>query len=521
MRWGVVNEPTNVNNVIGLLDKEYMSPFWRERLERIRNWPGTRKLLDAVSIVVLIGYFLHFALPALRGGFREDEMMNIATYWRAGALKSLWANVLFWTPFYRPGGALYYLPLYHFFALDPLPYRIVQIGILAASIPIVYYFSRCLASSRSVAFLAVLALCYHPHLANLVYVGAFIYDVLCGFFYFAALAYYIRIRAKELPLRPTQLLGFLALYICALNSKEMAVTLPVMVLIYEFLKSPRWTSWKAFVYWGWHSAAPPLIAGLLTAIYIFGKTRGSSALIKLEPYRPRYSWHQFTSANAKFVGELLFAPHAVTPTILLILWILVFIYAFLRRDRTLQLMAFWIVIVPLPIAFLLPVRGGGSLYLLLFGWVIIFAKVAFDLVSLISRSSIFVGDLSPRVLRVAATILLGSTLAFFTQRENQRYAMAWLKVGAKTSHVIQALQSLNLHPAPGSSVLLLPERIPFQNQWNVFFIASLVWNDRSLRIWLEGAHKLTPQQVANMHYIISLSEFQARVVRSPEIPEYH
>jgi hypothetical protein len=31
---------------------------------------------DAICVAVLIGYFLHFALPARHGGFREDEMMN-------------------------------------------------------------------------------------------------------------------------------------------------------------------------------------------------------------------------------------------------------------------------------------------------------------------------------------------------------------------------------------------------------------------------------------------------------------
>src|SRR4029453_11006164 len=227
-------------------------------------------VFDAICVAFLIASFLHFSFPGLRGGFREDEMMNMGICWRAGALRSLLANVAFWKLFsipggalydlplylYRPGGALYYLPLYHFFNLDPLPYRIVQISILAASIPLVYYLSRCLTSSRSVAFLTVLALCYHPLLANLVFVGAFIYDVLCGFFYFAALTYYIHIREKEQRLHPLQLLGFLALYVCALNSKEMAVTLPVIVLVYELLKYPRWADWKAFFRWSCSFAAP-------------------------------------------------------------------------------------------------------------------------------------------------------------------------------------------------------------------------------------------------------------------------
>ena len=96
-------------------------------------------LIDLACVTVLIGYFLHFTLPSLKGGFAEDEMMNMSFYWKPGILKCVWANICFWTNFHRPAGAFYYLPLYHFFSLDPQPYRIVQIAIVAASIPIIYW----------------------------------------------------------------------------------------------------------------------------------------------------------------------------------------------------------------------------------------------------------------------------------------------------------------------------------------------------------------------------------------------
>ena len=94
------------------------------------------------------------------------------------------------------------------FSLDPLPYRAVQISILAATIPILFYLGQLLSGSRAVAFLVALAMCYHAHLANLVFGGSFIYDVLCGFFYFAALTYYVRIREKGMALGPGQLAIF-------------------------------------------------------------------------------------------------------------------------------------------------------------------------------------------------------------------------------------------------------------------------------------------------------------------------
>ena len=511
-------------------------------------------IIDAICVAFLIAYFLHFALPALRGGFREDEMLNMWIYWRVGLVKSLLANIKFWTTFYRPAGALYYLPLYHFFRLDPLPYRIIQISILAALIPIAYHLARLLAHSRSVAFLAVLALCYHPVLANLVFVGAFIYDVLCGFFYLAALTYYVHLREQDICLRPVQILIFLLLYVLALDSKEMAVTLPAIVSTYEFLKAPRWVDWKALRRWSWRYATPSLIAGALTAIYLYGKLYGSGSLTRLDPYRPRYAWHQFLVSNSRFIADLFFAQNAITSGTLLMLWVAVCIYGVLRRDRTVQLMAFWVVIVPLPLAFLLPIRGGGSLYLLLFGWAMIFAKVAYDLAVVVSKAatalgqwiglgsntkatngsrggsttrrvpvkgmlSVAVGKIPVSVVRIAVIGALAFSFAIFTEWKNRRLgtARALLGVGQNVNHVIGALESLNLRPVPGSTVFLDVQEQPFQNKWHPLFIASLIWNDHSLQIGITGLTKVTPEELAKADYLISLTEFQAQVVRSPTV----
>jgi len=503
--------------------------------------------VDAICVLLLIAYFLYFAFPARHGGFREDEMMNLWTYWYLGAFRSILGFAKFWTPDYRPGGALYYLPLYHFFGLNPFPYRIVQISILALSIPIAYYLARLLSSSRLVAFLAVLAFCYHPYVANLVFVGAFIYDVLCGLFYLAALTYYVRIREKAACLRPMQLLLFLVLYVCALDSKEMAVTLPLIVLIYEALKAPRWGSWNAFLSWTRRCTAPSLIAGAITAIYLYSKIYSKGSVTRLDAYRPIYSWHNFITSNAKFVGELFYLPDAIGPTILLLLWAAVFVYAFLRRDPMLRLMAFWVVVIPLPIAFLLPIRSGGCFSLLLFGWAMICARAACDLITCVANAFISYGQrigmyrrsqtmfesATPNApvagtssapagrafawtVRVVLVSVLAVSFAIFTHSENHRLAIVpnLLGVGRRVSHVIAAFDSLNLRPSPHSTVVLKVEEPLFQNKWQPLFIAALVWNDHSLQIGIDKLIKLTPEQLGKVDYIISLTEFKATVIRS-------
>jgi hypothetical protein len=91
-----------------------------------------------------------------------------------------------------------------------------------------------------------------------------------------------------------------------------------------------------------------------------------------------------------------------------------------------------------------------------------------------------------------------------------------LGVGEKVRHVIAAFDSLNLQPAPSSNVLLKPDEQLFQNKWHPLFIASLVWNDYSLQIWIDKVSKITREQRAKADYIISLTEFEARVLQSPK-----
>jgi len=554
---------------------------------------------DVFCVVILIGYFLHFAFPAVGGGFVEDEIVQIWTHWSPGALKSLWANICFWKGMGRPGGAVYYLLLYHFFGLNPQAYRIAQISILAASIPLAYYLARLLTSSRSIAFLAVLAFCYHGQLANLVFSGAFSCDAGCSFFYFAALTYYIHIREKGLLLRPMQWVGFLALYVCALNVKEMAVTLPVVVFIYELLKYPEGVNPPKFSRWVLYNASPALGAGVITAIYCYNKIYGSGFVgnfgaqiveyrtkatgldrgiaALLEFYTPRYSWHRFIESNARYVSEIfyLIPNHVLTGEMLFAVWALLFAYAFLRRDFMLKMMAFWVVITPLPLAFIFP-RGGGRLYIPLFGWAMIFAKVAWDVITLICRcpgllrrnlgweprlqqssgevaadrarwapvtaaGRAMMGKISPVTFRVLAMVVVAFGVAVFTQWENQRSGRirGLPNSEQKTVHVAQALRSLNLNPAPGSMILLTPEKQFYQsgyypayfaslaqdNPWRqvIFentprywcYVASLVWGNHTLQIYVEDQERFTEEQIKKMNYTISFSEFQAKLMVGP------
>jgi hypothetical protein len=175
-------------------------------------------------------------------------------------------------------------------------------------------------------------------------------------------------------------------------------------------------------------------------------------------------------------------------------------------------MAFWVVITPLPLAFI-PGRGGEMLYIVLFGWAMIVARMLENLLGLVGRLLALSGP-KTAMLQTFTTVAMAVALAVFTHWQSHRFDRIRVLVssGQKSLHVIQALRALNLHPPPGSTILLEPETRFYQNPYYPAFVASLVWNDHSLKIYVLAHNQLTEQEIGKMNYIISVNEFQAKLI---------
>jgi len=98
--------------------------------------------------------------------------------------------------------------------------------------------SKRLSGSAEAAFLATFLWAQHPALYQLLFNSGTIYEILCFLFYFAALSCYAAWRTQS-TLSWRRIAMVLALDAMALNSKEMAVTLPVFVLIWELAHGRR------------------------------------------------------------------------------------------------------------------------------------------------------------------------------------------------------------------------------------------------------------------------------------------
>lgn len=407
-------------------------------------------------------YFLCFVWGGFFDGFAPDDMHNLHKYWQAGGAKVLEANVQFWSSFYRPAGGAWYTGLYSLVHMQPFAYRVTCLLLVGLNLWIAFRFARALGAPLEAAICAVLLSAFHASMLPIYYSNSTIYDILCFAFYYSAFGWYLRHR----PLNWWQLAIFLALYIAALDAKEMAVTLPVFVLIWELAHGRRSV----------RDLAPAMLAGLLTAGYIYGKLTGPDSLSTLDAYRPTITLHAFLATarnhmNLMFYGDSWLRMNTVR---VLGLWVLMPLLAWLLRSRVLALVAAFAVLSFLPVAFL-PPREGFVLYLPLLWWAI---YVAMLLMQLRERYA-------PRVPAWPVALAIPLALAPIHQRHASRGLPFLLHALQKTNVTLDEFRRLQAPVARGSCLLI--RNNPFDPDWDVYFMAKLWFNDHSLRVALQDA----------------------------------
>src|SRR5579871_557838 len=292
------------------------------------------RTLRLAGAALLAAYFVVILrdLPSMR--FELDDPNNIWIYWNAGFRRVLAANLTFWSTFYRPLGGLWYLTLFSLAKLDPLVYHLSRVPFLAANVWLSGRLARDLSGSSAIGWLAAVLMTYQGGLSGIYYSNDFIYDVLCYLFFYGALAFYVHIRIAGRFLRGIEMACFLALYICALNAKEMGFTLPWVILLFELLYDPpRLKSMEAWRRWWMPHARTALIGMALAAIYFLGKRYGEHSLFYDSGYRPIFTWHQLWDRQAAYWNAWIYRWPVFTPGRVVLLYAALIGIAVMQRSR--------------------------------------------------------------------------------------------------------------------------------------------------------------------------------------------
>ena len=408
------------------------------------------------AALLIAGVFLAFAGDGLRAYFTPDDMMNLyGAYFRRLAESD------------RPAGALFYRALFTAFGLNPLPYRIACFAILSANLALLYLVCLKLSCSREVAALACLLGAYHAHLADLYYSTGTVFDLLCFLFYFGALALYIQVRERALPWR----ILVLVLYLCALGAKEMAVTLPIFLALYDLIYHPPAPRLASAFGWAARELRRLWPFALLTAAFLLYKTTGAARMTANPDYLPSFSWQVLTANWRHYAYDLFYGAVQFAGLRIVLLWAVVLALAIAQRKRDSLFAACVILLGILPVI-LIAERGFYAVYLTLPGWYLLVAR---SLTAARQRLLPRAGAAAPAVL----FLLVAACLVPLHWRQKPR-GNAW--VAEAHESVRCTLQPLRRYAVPrGARILVLNDPYPADD--NILLaMFRITFRDEDIRV---------------------------------------
>ncbi len=439
-----------------------------------------------------VAYLFFFTWPGLRLPFAGDEMMNLAAHWRPGPWRLFYSNFLLWHDFYRPMGGVFYVPIFHFFGLNPIAYHAVWLLLLLLFVGLVYRLARTLGATPLEAWLTALVLCCHAGLAFLYFETKYIYDLFCAIFYAGALICYVSARSHERPLWAREKVLFFGLFLCALNSKEMAVTLPVMLLAYEWL----YHGWGGGL--SWRRFSIPAIAGAMTAVFIYGRVL--HGLGREHGYLVEYSLARLASFQQHQFQDLFLRPENGNQWAAIVaVWLAASYFAWRRNNPLLRFCWIWIVLTPLPLEFLQG-RGEATLAIPLIGWAIL------GVAAVVGLARAFANDIGqePGFRRLGPqtrlAMVVATLVAAWVSWNGPLFegGMRSYRTGIPTAEVIEQFRSVNPKARPHATVVFLND--PFEG-WDMALIAELWFHDRTVSVRLNRKTPLTLAELARADFI--------------------
>ena len=140
---------------------------------------------------------------------------------------------------YRPLATLSYFLIYAVFNLNPLAFHLFSLLLHIFNVILVYLLVDLIQRRKTSAMIAALVFACHPVLTEAVNCISYNEDLFVALFYLLALISYIHAAAKENASGLTIYLFSLISFLLALLSKEMAITLPVIILLYDITLRER------------------------------------------------------------------------------------------------------------------------------------------------------------------------------------------------------------------------------------------------------------------------------------------
>jgi hypothetical protein len=437
------------------------------------SWTARRPFIWRILAGLFIAtFFLAFTWRGLLMYFSGDDVMNLYGYCSRPVADLVRANILFWTPYYRPFGGVIYRALFSLFGFNPRPLYILYYASFLLNLYLAYVVLKRISGSGETAALGTLIWSVHGNFAYLYYNAGSLYDVYCFLFFFLALLVYIRARERGEYLRGWNLVAFVASFICCLNSKEMGATLPPILIVYELLfHTPRWRRAADAGRWLIHEGQGALLTGICLIGYIPAKT-SAQGLGGTPAYISHFTWPAFLHDTEVYLGYLTYSSHPFTAAGVIVFYSMLAAVALLLRSRLMWFGLLFFQITLLPVSFV-SAREGFVLYLPNIGLALYLAV----LLAWIKEKLVIVSPPSLRLSRsMAIALIFVSTAAALGVIHRSHWRPAPPSSDAPIK--ITKEQLLRMHPKLDHGSRLLFVQTPLDGgAWDLFFTVRLIYLD--------------------------------------------
>ena len=451
--------------------------------------PSHERALVVVALLFLAIYFAVSASAGWNAYFTQDDGGNLLfmhKYWER-TLGSVFGSALrVATPAYRPLGGVYYFTLYRLAGFNPVPFRAVCLALMLANVLLAFALLRRLSGSLEAALLGAVLFANHPAVFDILYSSGTIYEILCFLFYFLAVACYLAWRqagqrAGATSLSWRQLAVLLVLTGCALDSKEMAMTLPGALLLIELVYFPpeSW-SWREGVGFAVRQGRGALAAAALVAPTIAVKVLTHNPLTD----DPSYAHHSLraTAEGMRALHSFLLYGGIYSGGLsipwLLALWVAMGAAAVVLRSRPMKFGLLFLIGSLLPVC-LISRRSGYMLYIPLMGWALyagcLFQRLRDGLMRFASLRPHAATAVKIATFAAAAVLIMHVHAARFA-----RYSASVRREQSDMRWVIERLRKVHPQLPRGSSLLLVDDPLPAG--FALVFLARLAYGDSTLEV---------------------------------------
>jgi protein O-mannosyl-transferase len=274
---------------------------------------------------------------------------------------------------YRPVTTATYFLDYRIWKLNPFGYHLTNLLLHIFNAILLFIFVKLIVKNYQIALLASLLFALHPVSAEAVGVISFREDLLVFLFYLSSLILYIRMENAPGRRKKALFYGFsLVLFLFALFSKEMAVSLPLVLILYDYFFVFKQKGKEIFINFKSRYLGHILVLSfyLFAAFCVIGRTSedsGKGLLTNLltmpKVFATYIQWlllpfnlHVTLPDDPLLIARSLYEP-AVLFSIALLVLSFIFAVKIRKRSGIISFAAFWFFLTLLPVSNIVPIMN--------------------------------------------------------------------------------------------------------------------------------------------------------------------